>query len=161
MCADARKIRDHLLAVVRTAIGEEGVERPLRDVARRADLGPVTRLRHLPTRGALLKGPLRTRFDEPTAKAGALEGAGSPEDALVSRLRDRVAWTTGYRGAIVLVAAAIEDTESTLRACAGLVVDGTALTNVPAVQGLEDCGLASDHHCGSHHVSGAGRSRSA
>ncbi|WP_406274813.1 TetR/AcrR family transcriptional regulator [Actinacidiphila glaucinigra] len=128
MRADARKNRDHLLAVAGTAIGEEGVEVSLRDVARRADVGLATLLRHFPTREALLEALLRTSFDELTAKAGALEASGSPEGALVSWLRDCVAWTTEYRGAIALMAAAIEDTESALHAsCVTLRAAGARL----------------------------------
>ncbi|MEU6323621.1 TetR/AcrR family transcriptional regulator [Streptomyces sp. NPDC047009] len=116
MRADARRNRDHLLAVAGTAITEQGVDVSLRDIARRADVGLATLLRHFPTREALLDALLRTSFDELTAKADVLEASGSPGDALVSWLRDCVAWTTEYQGVIVLMAAAIEDTESALHA---------------------------------------------
>ncbi|MFC9460647.1 TetR/AcrR family transcriptional regulator [Streptomyces sp. NPDC058430] len=116
MRADARKNREHLLAVAGTAITEQGVDVSLRDIARRADVGLATLLRHFPTREALLDTLLRTKLDELTANAGALETFSSPVDALVSWLRDCVAWTTEYQGAIVLMAAAIEDTESALHA---------------------------------------------
>ena len=90
MRADAMKNREHLLAVASTAITEQGVDVSLRDIARRAD-GLATLLRHFPTREALLEALLRASFDELTAKARALETASSPEDALVSWLRDGVA----------------------------------------------------------------------
>ncbi|MFD6974615.1 TetR/AcrR family transcriptional regulator [Streptomyces sp. NPDC059979] len=128
MRADARKNRDHLLAVAGAAITEQGVDVSLRDVARRADVGLATLLRHFPTREALLDALLRTSFDELTAKAGVLETAGSPDDALVAWLRDCVAWTTEYRGAIALMAAALEDTESALHAsCATVRAAGARL----------------------------------
>ncbi len=128
MRADARKNRDHLLAVAGTAITEQGVDVPLREIARRADVGLATLLRHFPTREALLDALLRTSFDELTAKAGELEISSSPEDALVSWLRDCVAWTTEYRGVIVLMAAAIEDTDSALHAsCVTLRAAGARL----------------------------------
>ena len=128
MRADARKNRDHLLAVAGTAIGEEGVEVSLRDIARRADVGLATLLRHFPTREALLDALLRTSFDELTAEADALDTSDSPDDALVSWLRDCVAWTTEYRGAIALMAAAIEDTESALHtSCVTLRAAGARL----------------------------------
>ncbi|MEU1597294.1 TetR/AcrR family transcriptional regulator [Streptomyces sp. NPDC005708] len=118
MRADARKNRDHLLAVAGTAISEQGVDVSLRDIARRADVGLATLLRHFPTRETLLDALLHTSFDELTAKAGALETDDSPGDALVSWLRDCVGWTTEYQGVIVLMAAAIEDPESALHASA-------------------------------------------
>ncbi|MFF3662566.1 TetR/AcrR family transcriptional regulator [Streptomyces olivochromogenes] len=128
MRADAKKNRDHVLAVAGTAITEQGVDVSLRDIARRADVGLATLLRHFPTREALLEALLRTSFDEMTAKAGELEASSSPEDALVTWLRDCVAWTTEYRGVTVLMAAAIEDTESALHAsCVTLRAAGARL----------------------------------
>jgi AcrR family transcriptional regulator len=128
MRADARKNRDHVLAVAGTAITEQGVDVSLRDIARRADVGLATLLRHFPTREALLEALLRTSFDEMTARAGGLETSSSPEDALVSWLRDCVEWTTAYRGVTVLMAAAIEDTESALHAsCVTLRAAGARL----------------------------------
>ncbi|MFG2603225.1 TetR/AcrR family transcriptional regulator [Streptomyces sp. NPDC048514] len=128
MRADARKNRDHLLAVAGTAITEQGVDVSLRDIARKADVGLATLLRHFPTREALLDALLRTSFAELTAKAGELESSSAPDDALVSWLRDCVAWTTEYRGVTVLMAAAIEDTESALHAsCVTLRAAGARL----------------------------------
>ncbi|MER5197271.1 TetR/AcrR family transcriptional regulator [Streptomyces sp. NPDC002755] len=128
MRADARKNRDHLLAVAGTAVTEQGVDVSMRDIARRADVGLATLLRHYPTREALLEALLHTSFDELTATADALETSSSPEDALVSWLRDCVAWTTEYRGVTVLMAAAIEDTGSALHAsCVTLRAAGARL----------------------------------
>ncbi|MEU5114372.1 helix-turn-helix domain-containing protein [Streptomyces longwoodensis] len=128
MRADARKNRDHLLAVAAGAIAEQGVEVSLRDIARRADVGLATLLRHFPSREALLDALLRTSFEGMTAKAGELEASASPEDALVSWVRDCVAWTTEYRGATVLMAAAIEDPDSALHAsCVTLRAAGARL----------------------------------
>ena len=128
MRADARKNRDHLLAVAGTAVTEHGVDVSLRDIARRADVGLATLIRHFPTREALLEALLRTSFDELTARAGALETSSSPQEALISWVRDCVAWTTEYRGVTVLMAAAIEDTESALHAsCVTLRAAGARL----------------------------------
>ncbi|MGW0817220.1 TetR/AcrR family transcriptional regulator [Streptomyces viridiviolaceus] len=128
MRADARKNRDHLLAVAGTAITEHGVDVSLRDIARRADVGLATLLRHFPTREALLDALLRTSFDELTAKAGELETSSSPEDALVSWLRDCVACAHQYRGVTALMTAAIEDTDSALHAsCVSMRAAGARL----------------------------------
>ncbi|NEW73043.1 TetR/AcrR family transcriptional regulator [Streptomyces rhizosphaericus] len=138
MRADARKNRDHLLAVAGTVIAEQGVDASLRDIARKAGVGLATLLRHFPTREALLEALLHTSFAELTARAGELETSGSPEDALVSWLRDCVAWTTEYRGVTVLMAAAIEDTESALHAsCVTLRAAGTRL-----LTRAQDAGMA-------------------
>ncbi|MGW7267831.1 TetR/AcrR family transcriptional regulator [Streptomyces sp. NPDC054842] len=128
MRADARKNRDHLLAVAGTALTEQGVDVSLRDIARRADVGLATLLRHFPTREALLDALLRTSFEELTARAAEFETSGSPQDALLSWLRDCIAWTTEYRGVTELMAAAIEDTESALHAsCVTLRAAGARL----------------------------------
>src|SRR5262249_3886089 len=116
MRADARKNHDHLLAVAGSAITEQGVDVSLRDIARRAGVGLATLLRHFPTREALLDALLRTNFDELTARASELETSNSPQDALVSWLRDFVACAHEYRGVVALMTAAIEDTESALHA---------------------------------------------
>ncbi|WP_225823910.1 TetR/AcrR family transcriptional regulator [Streptomyces naphthomycinicus] len=128
MRADARKNHDHLLAVAGTAIAEQGVDVSLRDVARRADVGLATLLRHFPTREALLDALLRTRFDELTARAGELETSSPSEDALVSWLRDCVACAHEYRGVTALMAAALEDAESALHAsCVAMRAAGARL----------------------------------
>ncbi|WP_314225256.1 TetR/AcrR family transcriptional regulator [Streptomyces zaehneri] len=128
MRADARKNRDHVLAVAGTAITEQGSDVSMRDIARRADVGLATLLRHFPTREALLEALLRTSFNGLTARAGELETSSSPEDALVSWLRDCVAWTTEYQGVTALMTAAIEDTDSALHAsCVTLRAAGARL----------------------------------
>ena len=55
MLADARKNRDHLLAVAGAVITEQGADASMRDIARRADVGLATLLRHLPAREALFE----------------------------------------------------------------------------------------------------------
>jgi AcrR family transcriptional regulator len=126
MRADARKNYDRLLAVGRDVVTEQGAEASLRDVARRAGVGLGTLYRHFPTREALLEALLRTNVDELTAQAADRETSGTPEDALISWLRDSVALTHEYRGVAALLTAAMEDTESALNAsCVALHEAGT------------------------------------
>ncbi|MFI9493757.1 TetR/AcrR family transcriptional regulator [Streptomyces halstedii] len=128
MRADAQRNRDHLLAVAGPVIAEQGVDVSMRDIARRADVGLATLLRHFPTREALLEGLLHASFGDLTTRAGEFETAHAAEDALVSWVRDCVAWTTEYRGVTVLMAAAIEDPESALHAsCVTLRAAGARL----------------------------------
>ncbi|MFI7504063.1 TetR/AcrR family transcriptional regulator [Streptomyces sp. NPDC049687] len=128
MRADARKNRDHLLAVAGAVITEQGAEASMRDIARRAGTGLATLLRHFPTREALFEALLRTSFDELTARAGDLETANSPDDALVSWLRDFVAVAHNYRGVVALMVAAIEDPQSALHtSCVTMRAAGTRL----------------------------------
>jgi AcrR family transcriptional regulator len=55
MRADARKNYTHLLAVARDVITDNGVNASMRDIARRANVGSATLLRHFPTREALFE----------------------------------------------------------------------------------------------------------
>jgi AcrR family transcriptional regulator len=128
MRADARKNYDHLLAVARDVVAEQGVDASLRDVARRAGVGLGTLYRHFPTREALLEALLRTGFDELSQKAGELEASSSSEDALVSWLRDFVACAQDYRGVVASMVAAIENAGSALHAsCVTMKAAGTRL----------------------------------
>ncbi|MFB7948103.1 TetR/AcrR family transcriptional regulator [Kitasatospora phosalacinea] len=128
MRADARKNRDHLLAVARVAVAEQGADASLRDIARRADVGLPTLYRHFPTREALLDALLRASFDELAERAVGLEASDPPEDALVTWLRECVAVAREYRGVTELMAAAIGDAESALHAsCVTMRAAGTRL----------------------------------
>jgi AcrR family transcriptional regulator len=53
--ADARRNRDRLLDVARTAFEEHGTDASLDEIARRAGVGIGTLYRHFPTRDALLE----------------------------------------------------------------------------------------------------------
>ncbi|RKH41035.1 TetR/AcrR family transcriptional regulator [Corallococcus sp. AB050B] len=93
-----------------------GRHRPLRDIARRADVGLGTLYRHFPTREALLEVLLRSSLDEMTAQAAALETSNAPDEALVTWLREAVAFTKNYHCVTQLLAAALEDPQSALHA---------------------------------------------
>ena len=128
MRADARKNHDHLLAVARHVVTGQGVDASLRDIARKADVGLGTLYRHFPTREALLEALLRTNFDELTQRANELELWDDAGSALVTWLREAVAMTHSYSGAIALMVAAISDEDSALHAsCVALRAAGTRL----------------------------------
>jgi AcrR family transcriptional regulator len=128
MRADAQQNYDHLLAVAREVIIEQGAQASLRDVARRAGVGLGTLYRHFPTREALLEALLRVSADELTAKAGELEVSSSAQDALVSWVRDAVEYVRNYHGVTELMAAALDDPDSALHAsCTGLRAAGARL----------------------------------
>ncbi|MFT3802341.1 MAG: TetR family transcriptional regulator [Burkholderiaceae bacterium] len=117
MRADAKKNYDHLLAVARRVLAEQGADASLRDVARQAGVGLGTLYRHFPTREALLEALLRTNFDESAQRANELERSGDAGRALVTWIREAVAMTHDCRGAIALMVAAIADEDSALHVC--------------------------------------------
>lgn len=121
MRADARKNYGHLLTVARAVITEHGADASLRDIARRADVGLATLYRHFPTREALLEALLRAALDEVTQKADELEVSTVPDEALVSWLREAVAFVENYSGIVTLMATAIADTDSALHASCDMV----------------------------------------
>jgi AcrR family transcriptional regulator len=103
----------------------------------RAGVGLATLLRHFPTREALFEALLRTSFDELTAQAGTLETADSPDDALVSWLRDFVACAHDYRGVVASMMTAVEDPQSALHAsCVTMRAAGTRLLARAQAEGM-------------------------
>lgn len=116
MRADARKNYNRLLAVARDVVAERGAEASMRDIARRAGVGLATLLRHFPTREALFEALLRSNLDALTQKADELESAKPADEALVSWLREGVAFVHSYRGVVDLMASAHADPHSALYA---------------------------------------------
>ncbi|MDR3095800.1 MAG: TetR/AcrR family transcriptional regulator [Paraburkholderia sp.] len=128
MRADARKNYDHLLAVAREVVTEHGADASMRDIARRADVGLATLLRHFPTREALFEALLRENLDALTQQAVELETSNPPDEALVSWFREGVAFVQSYSGVVALMAGAHAAPESALYAsCAAVHSAGERL----------------------------------
>jgi len=137
MRADARKNYNHLLSVARDVVTEQGADASLRDVARRAGIGLGTLYRHFPTRETLLEALLRASFDELTARAGELKTSSSPDDALVSWLREAVAVAHNHRGVVTSMMAAIAEPNSALHAsCVTMRAAGTRLLARAQAEGM-------------------------
>ena len=121
MRADARKNYSQLLTVAREVVAEHGVNASMRDIARRSGVGLATLLRHFPTREALYEALLCTNLDALTQRANELETADSPDEALVSWLREWVEFAKDYKGVVTLMASAHTDSGSALYAsCAAI-----------------------------------------
>lgn len=60
--SDARDNRERIVAVARLAFATEGLEVPIREIARRAEVGPATVYRHFPTKEALLTAAFAERM---------------------------------------------------------------------------------------------------
>lgn len=139
MRSDAKENYQHLLATARAVVAEEGANASMRDIARKAGVGPATLFRHFPTRDFLLDALLRSALEELTQKAGALESAPRPDDALVAWLRDAVAFVRTYSGVVTLMAAALSDPASALHvSCDNLRSAGTRLLARAQADGTAD-----------------------
>ncbi|WP_235854591.1 TetR/AcrR family transcriptional regulator [Nonomuraea aridisoli] len=66
--SDARDNRARILAVARAAFAAEGLDVPIREIARRAQVGPATVYRHFPTKEALFS----EAFSESMATCSAI-----------------------------------------------------------------------------------------
>jgi AcrR family transcriptional regulator len=80
--ADARRNREHLIAVAREAFTQSGAEVSLDEIAKTAGVGPGTLYRHFPTRGALLEAVYRTGVEELAAAANDFARTMPPIEAL-------------------------------------------------------------------------------
>src|SRR6201996_1463138 len=100
MRADARKNYSHLLAVARDVVAEQGADASMREIARRADVGLATLLRHFPTRETLFEALLCTHLDALTQKAAELESSTAADEALLTWFRELVVFTQSYRGVV-------------------------------------------------------------
>jgi AcrR family transcriptional regulator len=126
MRADARKNYSQILSVAREVVTDHGADASMRDIARRADVGLATLLRHFPTREALFEALLCTDLDALTQKADELETSNSPDEALVSWFREWVAFAQSYRGVVALMAAAHTNPDSALYASCAAVHSASA-----------------------------------
>ncbi|GLY83144.1 TetR family transcriptional regulator [Actinoallomurus iriomotensis] len=75
--SDARDNRERILAVAGVTFAAEGLDVPMREIARRAEVGPATLYRHFPTKAALVT----EAFTEQMAACTAIvdEGLADPD----------------------------------------------------------------------------------
>ncbi|MBB5446269.1 AcrR family transcriptional regulator [Paraburkholderia sp. WSM4177] len=126
MRADAKKNYSHILTIAREVLIEDGADASMRDIARRANVGLATLLRHFPTREALFEALLCTNLDALTQKADELETSNSPDEALVSWFREWKAFAQGHRGVVALMATAHTNPDSALYASCAAVHSASA-----------------------------------
>ncbi|MBC2875549.1 MULTISPECIES: TetR/AcrR family transcriptional regulator [Streptomyces] len=75
--SDARDNRERILAVARTVFAEEGLGVAMREIARRAEVGPATLYRHFPAKEALVTEAFREQMTACTAVVD--EGLADPD----------------------------------------------------------------------------------
>jgi AcrR family transcriptional regulator len=105
--ADARRNRDLLLVTAAELFGEQGVEAPLEEIARRAGVGIGTLYRHFPTRDALIAAVYRREVDLLCADVDELLDELPPDEALRAWMRRFVAYVTTKKGMAAALKAAV------------------------------------------------------
>ena len=75
--SDAEDNRERLLAAARSLFAERGLDVTMRDVARRAEVGPATLYRRFPTKQALIDVAFRDELD--ACQAAVTEGCADPD----------------------------------------------------------------------------------
>lgn len=135
--ADARRNRQAIVEVARTAIAKQGTQVSLRSIARDAGVGLGTLYRHFPTRDALLQEILQSSFDELTHRSEALVRTNGPLEALESWVDELVASTSTHQGLAASMVEKLRDSTSSLHeACASLRQSGAQLLRRAQAAGL-------------------------
>lgn len=128
MRADAKKNYEHLLAVAREVIAEQGVDASLRDISRRANVGLATLYRHFPTREALLETLLQEALRNLITQSKTIAGDHAPGEALTIWFVEATKFVHVFNGIVDLMAKALADPDSALHeACKDLRTAGAKL----------------------------------
>lgn len=128
MRADAQRNYDHIVAVAGDVVAEQGADASLRDIARRANVGLATLLRHFPTREDLLKALLQAKLDALATRAESAEPEQFPAEVLKDWLHEFIVCAATYRGVAELMMAAIAEPGSALHtSCTRMRAGGAAL----------------------------------
>jgi AcrR family transcriptional regulator len=104
MRSDATANSQHLLAVARETFAADGLDVPVREIARRAGLGVATVYRHFPTRSDLLAAVLAERVEACTQDVRDALADDDPWRALagtVRRFAERQASDHGLNAALL------------------------------------------------------------
>jgi AcrR family transcriptional regulator len=137
---DAQRNRERLVTEAAAAFQDRGIDVPLEELARRADVGIGTLYRHFPTRDALIEAVYRHEIDLLCDAAADLRADYPPGEALEQWLLNFVDYVAAKRGMAEALKAALgadselfaESHRRITEAIDGLVaagVDATAIRN--------------------------------
>ncbi|MFM9443866.1 TetR/AcrR family transcriptional regulator [Streptomyces acidiscabies] len=96
--SDARRNHAHILAVAEAEVAAQGAQASLERIARVAGVGSATVRRHFPTREALLEAVFAQRVHALCERAHTLHGEPDSRSALVTWLRELLAYAIAARG---------------------------------------------------------------
>jgi AcrR family transcriptional regulator len=117
MRADARRNYERIVVTARELFFEHGIEAPLDDVAKRAQVGPGTLYRHFPTREVLIEAVYRNEIEELADQAYTFAKELPPEEALHAWMRSQVRFVVERHGLASALKAAIDEDSEVFRYC--------------------------------------------
>ncbi len=106
--ADAQRNRDKLIETATRAFTESGVDVPLEEIARRADVGIGTLYRHFATRDSLVLAVYRKQIEDLDTAARQLPLIHPPAEALRLWMRGFVEYGAVKRGLVALLKSMME-----------------------------------------------------
>ncbi|MFI6376567.1 TetR/AcrR family transcriptional regulator [Streptomyces sp. NPDC050546] len=96
--SDARRNHAHILTVAKAEVAAQGAQASLEQIARIAGVGSATVRRHFPTRKALLEAVFKQRVQALCDLAHTLSGEDDSRIALLTWLRELLAYSLAARG---------------------------------------------------------------
>jgi len=105
--ADARRNHDQLLVAAGELFAERGIDVPLEDIAKRAEVGIGTLYRHFPTRDALNEAVYRHEVETLCDGVDELIARHTPDDALSEWMGAFVTYVGRKRGMAVALKSAL------------------------------------------------------
>ncbi len=117
MRADARRNYERIVETAREVFFEQGIEAPLDEVAKRAQVGPGTLYRHFPTREVLTEAVYRNEIEELADRAYTLAKELPPDEALHEWMRGQVRFVVERHGLASALKAAIDEDSEVFRYC--------------------------------------------
>ncbi len=121
--ADARRNQEKLIAVARAAFTERGLDVPMDEIARRAELGPGTLYRHFPTKDALLAAVYRSDVEGVAKRAREFSEQLPPVEALRAWMSEQLDYMPYKRGLGAALKAMLGRDSETMEFCRGLMND--------------------------------------
>ncbi len=132
MRADARRNYERIVTTARDAFYEYGVDIPLDDIAKRAEVGAGTLYRHFPSRNALIEAVYRGEITQLADAAHRLSEELPPGEALFAWLREQVHWIAESYGLATALKGAIDGDSDTFAYCKKLVREAVGVVLEPA-----------------------------
>jgi AcrR family transcriptional regulator len=123
MRADARRNQEKLIAVARAAFGELGIEVPMDEIARRAEVGPGTLYRHFSTKDQLLAAVYRSDVEALSQRAAALSAELPPLEALRAWMSEQLTYMAFKRGLGAAIKSMLGRDNETMQWCRAAMND--------------------------------------